>query len=426
MNPADKNEKKIVRGMKDLFYSDVEDFEFIIKNAKEISLIYGFFECITPIVEFSSIFERNLGETSDVIKKEIYKFEDRGGDLLALRPEFTAGVVRAFLENNLKMNEAKTSKRETCRIFSWGPLFRYDRPQKGRYRQFNQINFESFLRDGYLEDAEIISLAYNLLIRLGLAGKFTLEINNLGSSSTLLKYETALKEYFESFKDSLSQISRERLLKKPAKILDSKEKEDTEICKNAPKISSFYTPDEAKNFENTLKLLVENKIPFKVNESIVRGLDYYTGIVFEFTTDLLGSQSTILGGGRYNSLVQNMGGESIPAIGFAAGIERLILLIDNPKKDKNALFIVPLKEENISYAFKLSNIFKNQGITCLISSSFNQSLGARLEKISKENYESFALVLGKNEQTSEVFKIKNLSTFEEKTGDINFIISCLK
>lgn len=404
-----------VRGMQDVWGKEAEKFNFIVENARKISKNYGFFECITPVVEFANIFERNLGSESDVVKKEIYKFQDRGGESLALRPEFTAGIVRAFLQNNFS----------SARIFSVGPLFRYDRPQKGRHRQFNQVNFESFSRGGFFEDAEIVLLAYNFLTSIGLSNQFTLEVNSLGSKTTLVNYSNALSLFFEERKDELSKISQERLLKNPLRILDSKESIDIEICKNAPKIDSFYTPDEYLEFSKTLDILKHLNIPFKINLGIVRGLDYYTGIVFEFTTELLGAQSTILGGGRYDSLVKDMGGKETKAIGFAAGIERLSMLIPDRQTKEKALFLIPLKEENFIYSMNVAETVRSYGIKtfCICD---NTNVGKRLEKVSKEPYEGFAIVIGSNEELSGTFKLKDLTQSKEIDGNINTIISCLK
>lgn len=403
-----------IRGMQDVHGLDTKKFEIIIKKAKEISMSYGFAELITPILEVASLFERNLGGESDVVKKEIYKFEDRGGETLALRPEFTAGVVRHFIQNNYTNGK----------FFSYGQLFRYDRPQKGRYRQFNQVNFESFGKDGFLEDAETVILANNFLNSLGLEGKFTLEISNLGSAETLERYKKELVDFFTKNKNELSELSRERLLKNPIRILDSKETEDIEICKLIPTISEFYTHSEMLEFQETLKILDAMNVEYQVNQRIVRGLDYYTGIVFEFTTTLLGSQSTILGGGRYNKLTENMGGKETPAIGFAAGIERLALLLELPDFQEKSLSILPLKEEQILESIKFAEIFRKEGIRTTILT--NGNVGKRLEKASKEPFINFAIVLGEKELETRLFKMKNLNESKEFEGNLEFLISCLK
>ena len=237
-----------VRGMQDLFNEQADKYNLVVNTARQVSETYNFHEIITPIVEESNLFERSVGDGSDIVMKELYKFEDRGGNLLALRPEFTAGIARSFL-NNSELNQLLPQK-----LFSYGPLFRYDRPQKGRYRQLNQINFEYIGNKEYIADVEIIYLFYTILQKLGLKN-ITLEINSLGSNECKKKYESALKEYFTKFKDKLSEDSKVRLEKNPLRILDSKEECDKLLVKDAPKISEFYTEEEKEFYSNILKTL---------------------------------------------------------------------------------------------------------------------------------------------------------------------------
>ena len=237
-----------VRGMQDLFNEQADKYNLVVNTARQVSETYNFHEIITPIVEESHLFERSVGDGSDIVMKELYKFEDRGGNLLALRPEFTAGIARSFL-NNSELNQSLPQK-----LFSYGPLFRYDRPQKGRYRQLNQINFEYIGNKEYIADVEIIYLFYTILQKLGLKN-ITLEINSLGSNECKKKYESALKEYFTKFKDKLSEDSKVRLEKNPLRILDSKEECDKLLVKDAPKISEFYTEEEKEFYSNILKTL---------------------------------------------------------------------------------------------------------------------------------------------------------------------------
>ena len=387
----------------------------VIEKAKKVAKMGGFFNLHLPLLEFVDVFERNLGADTDVLKKELYRFEDRGGDMVALRPEFTASVVRSLLENSFKI---------PARIFSFGALFRYDRPQKGRYRQFHQVNFESIGDGSLLEDVQIIILANNLLNEIGIEGSFELEINSLGSKQTLNNYKKILIEYFKVNASKLSALSLERLENNPIRILDSKEPEDAEICKNAPKISSVFTEDEMERFTKTLELLTIAGVKFKVNESIVRGLDYYTGVVFEFTTTKLGSQATILGGGRYDNLVEQMGGANLPAIGFAGGVERISLLLQNEIKPEKCLFLMPFKEEHIPFCLNLLQNLRKEGVAVQILEGGN--VGKRLEKASKSPFESFALVIGDVEVSSNKFKVKNLMQSLEMEGDFEFLVSCLK
>lgn len=402
-----------IRGMQDIYGLQLEKFLFILESARKLASCYGFFELQTPVLESSSLFERNLGQESDILKKEIYKFQDRGGIEIALRPEFTAGVVRSLIENNFTL---------PARIFSCGQLFRYDRPQKGRYRQFNQVNFEIFSSGGVGEDIDCILLAYNFLCALGLHEKFSLEINTLGSKETLQKYNQELYRYFSD--KSLSEVSAQRLKKNPLRILDSNEPEDREICFNAPEITQYYHQKEKEAFETFLHILNDLNVPYKVNPRIVRGIDYYTGLVFEFVTDLLGAQSTILGGGRYDKLVFEIGGKDTPAVGFAAGVERLCLLSETKVDLKKALFILPLKDENLSFAFLLAEQCRKENIIVFIVAE--GSVTKRLGRVSKELFHSFALVVGKREESESIFLLKDLKESSEGEGDIQYIISCLK
>ena len=395
---------KKVRGMQDMHGTEKVKFEFIIEKSKALASCCGFEELKIPHLEFSSTFERNLGEETDVVKKEIYKFTDKSGEEVALRPEFTAGVVRAYIENDFKINS---------RLFSYGSLFRYERPQKGRFREFSQINFEIFGESGFLADVEVVSMAYDLLKSFEIEDKFQLEINTLGSRETMQKYKNVLIEYFLKHESSLSLLSRERLKKNPLRILDSKEEEDIKIVSNAPVIESYYTKEEKQDFEKTLNLLAKLNIPFAINHGIVRGLDYYTGIVFEFTSALIGAKSTILAGGRYDKLVHEMGGRDVPAIGFAGGIERLILLSSFKPEPKKALFILPISENEFEYSLELARYFRENNICSICV--YKGNLGKRIEKILKEPYNSFALIVGKEEIKTGIFKFKDLSKSEEKS-----------
>lgn len=262
-----------VRGTKDLFSDEIKIFNHIVETARSKGETFGFEELQTPIFEFSEVFERNLGETSDIVAKEVYKFLDRSDNFLTLRPEFTAGIVRAFISNG-ELQQVLPRK-----FFSYGPIFRYDRPQKGRQRQFNQINFEVFGEENLFCDVESILLAHNILKTLGVADKTTLEINSLGCAETKKNYEVALTEYFAKFKDDLSHDSQIRLEKNPLRILDSKESKDIELLADAPEISKFFSDEAKSRFDSILNLLNNFGLKYRVNQRLVRGLDYYTSTV---------------------------------------------------------------------------------------------------------------------------------------------------
>lgn len=394
-----------VRGTQDLFYDLMDKYNFVVDVAKNVAKTYNFHEIITPIIEESNLFERSVGDGSDIVMKELYKFEDRGGNLLALRPEFTAGVARSFL-NNGELNQNLPQK-----LFSYGPLFRYDRPQKGRYRQLNQINFEYIGNKEYIADVEIICLFYKILQELGLKN-ITLEINSLGSNDCKKRYENALKEYFSNLKDKLSEDSKVRLEKNPLRILDSKEECDKILVKDAPKINEFYSDEEKDFYANILKTLDFLNIKYFSNPLLVRGLDYYTSTVFEFTTTDLGAQSSVGGGGRYDNLIGEIGNEEVPSVGCAGGIERLMLLIDKKIEKKDELIaIIPVSENENEYCIDLANKLRNQekNIELIYSGKFKK----KMEKMNKCGAD-FAIIVGEDEIKNGKLKIKNLKTSEEE------------
>lgn len=394
-----------VRGMQDLFNEQADKYNLVVNTARQVSETYNFHEIITPIVEESNLFERSVGDGSDIVMKELYKFEDRGGNLLALRPEFTAGIARSFL-NNSELNQSLPQK-----LFSYGPLFRYDRPQKGRYRQLNQINFEYIGNKEYIADVEIIYLFYTILQKLGLKN-ITLEINSLGSNECKKKYESALKEYFTKFKDKLSEDSKVRLEKNPLRILDSKEECDKLLVKDAPKISEFYTEEEKEFYSNILKTLDKLGVSYFSNPLLVRGLDYYTSTVFEYTTTDLGAQSSVGGGGRYDNLIGEIGNEDVPSVGCAGGIERLMLLINKEiKKEKELIAVIPISENENDYCIDLATKLRNQGknIELIYSGKFKK----KMEKMNKCNAD-YAIIVGEDEVKSGKLKIKDLKTSQEE------------
>jgi histidyl-tRNA synthetase len=394
-----------LRGTQDLFAENIDKYNFIVDVARKNAKIYNFKEIMTPIIEFSNLFERSVGEGSDIVMKELYKFQDKSNDFIALRPEFTAGVVRSLAENGeLNLNLPQ-------KLFSYGPVFRHDKPQKGRYRQLNQINFEIFGNDEYVADVEVISLFNSILQGLGLKN-ITLEINSLGSAECKIKYEKALVEYFTKFKDKLSEDSRIRLEKNPLRIIDSKEQCDRELFKDAPKIYEFYTEDERDFYNNILKSLDELDIKYVSDPLLVRGLDYYTATVFEFTTNYLGSQSSVGGGGRYDNLVGQIGDTPLSAVGFGGGIERFMLLLnDDVSRKEEVIAVIPMGDNEIPYTLQLVKKLRNEGknIEYIYSGKFRK----RLERMNKCEAD-FAIVVGEDEVKSGNLKIKDLKTGEEK------------
>lgn len=406
-----------VRGTKDLFGLEIEKFNAVVELAKTRAKNYGFEELQTPIFEFSEIFERNLGEASDIISKEVYKFKDRGENFLTLRPEFTAAIVRSFISNGVFQQNLPQ------KFFSYGPIFRYDRPQKGRQRQFNQINFEVFGEKSYLQDVEVISLAAEILNALGLSKKVELQINSLGCSQTKVAYENALAQYFAKFEERLSADSKIRLQKNPLRILDSKDLQDIEICQNAPLISDFYSDDARKNLEQILSALDDAKISYVLNSRLVRGLDYYTSCVFEFVMEVDSAQNTVLAGGRYDNLVEKMGGKETPAIGFAAGVERLMMLMNFEEKKVNKLMVVYVNKEQQNHAFKLAQSLRSKAFE--VDFIFDSSLKKQMKKAG-QNDSRFVLILGEEEIASGEVQVKDFKNSSEQKVNQELVFAYLE
>jgi histidyl-tRNA synthetase len=394
-----------VRGMRDLFGDSIDKYNRVVEMAKKFAVLYNFKELRLPILEFSEIFERNLGESSDVVMKEIYKFQDKSNNSLSLRPEFTAGVVRAILTNQELRDDFP------LKLFSYGAIFRYDRPQKGRYRQFSQVNFEYFGNGSYLAEVEVLQMANDFLASLGL-NNIKLEINSLGCGESRCKYEIALKEYFKKYYNDLSEYSRMRLEKNVLRILDSKEECDRKLLSDTPKLKDFYTLDDKEFFSNILNKLELLRIKYSINQNLARGLDYYTSTVFEFIASELDAQSTVLAGGRYDDLFRKMGGtREMPAIGFAAGVDRLMLLFKNTAIDTPPVALINIGEKELDYCLKLQNMLRNNQlkIECFFTGKMKQKLTAAVKMKCK-----YAVIIGEEEVLNKEIVIKNLDLGEEK------------
>lgn len=333
-----------VRGTHDILPEEFERFNAVVTRARELATLYGFREMATPMFESTEVFSRSMGETSDVVSKEMFTFQTKGEESVTLRPEFTAGIVRAFLSNGMQQHLP-------LKLFSTGPLFRYERPQKGRQRQFHQVNYE-WLGDASPEaDVEVILLAGHLLYLLS-GKRCTLLLNSLGDRVSRTSYRDALVAHLTPKVSKLSEESQRRLAQNPLRILDSKDPRDKDITKDAPKVTDYLSETSKARFAAICNALNHKNIPFflevRKEPSLVRGLDYYTDTVFEFISEDgdLGAQNTVLAGGRYDGLVEQMGGKSTPAIGFAAGVERLLLLMSGTWQQvpDTKLVLMPLEE----------------------------------------------------------------------------------
>ncbi|MDW8314690.1 MAG: histidine--tRNA ligase [Rhodovarius sp.] len=363
-----------IRGTRDLIGADARRHQAVADVARRIAALYGFEEWITPIFEDTRVFARGLGETSDVVAKEMYTFTDRGGDSLTLRPENTAGVCRALVSNGLTQNLPQ-------KVFYAGPMFRYERPQKGRYRQFHQIGVEVLGAAEPLADAEVIACGWRIIQALGIADGVVLEINTLGDAESREAYRAALLSYFTAHEAALSPDSRVRLHRNPLRILDSKDAGDRRLVAEAPLITDFLTPAARAHYEAVLRHLAVFGVPVRENPRIVRGLDYYSHTAFEFVTDRLGAQGTVMGGGRYNGLVEEMGGPPTPAVGWAAGMERLALLMEAAGRTPPAprpVAVIPREEAAEAAAIAAAEALRGAGRLAVME--YRGSLKRRMER----------------------------------------------
>ena len=392
-----------VRGTKDIFPIEMIKYNSVIDKARSVSKLFGFDEASFPLIEKSQVFTRPLGESSDVVSKETYSFDDRGGDSITLRPEGTAGIIRAVLSEG-KLNDLP------LKYFYSGPMFRYERPQKGRLRQFTQIGIESIGNPNAIEDVEVILCGIKILKRLGINKNCILNINTLGDTVSRNEYRENLVKYFLKHESKLSKLSKNRLALNPLRILDSKENEDQDIIMNAPLFSSFLNNSSIDHFEKVLNYLKKSKVEFVHNEKLVRGLDYYCHTTFEFITEDLGSQGTVLGGGRYDGLSEMLGGPHIPAVGFAAGVDRLVMMSKLNDVSPMAVSILPIQRENFDYCYSLLNTLRDKDIKAEIYPGGNVS--KYLKKINKKNQKIVILVGDKEIQNKNVI-LKNLSTGDQ-------------
>ncbi|WP_137179949.1 histidine--tRNA ligase [Roseomonas sp. AR75] len=388
-----------VRGTRDLIGDDFRAHHHVVETARRVSALYGFEEWSTPIFEDTRVFSRGLGDTSDVVSKEMYSFVDRGGDSITLRPEATAGLCRALVSNGLAQSNLPR------KVFYTGPMFRYERPQKGRYRQFHQIDVEVLGAAEPLADAEVIACGWDVLNALGIADGVVLEINTLGDTESRDAYRAALVAYLSDHRASLSEDSQVRLEKNPLRVLDSKDETDKRIVAGAPVMRDHLTADAARFYEKVLGYLAGFGVPFRQNDRIVRGLDYYSHTAFEFVTDRLGAQGTVLGGGRYNGLVEEMGGPPTPSVGWAAGIERLAMLLAAPPSAPRPVAVIPVAEAQEAEALALAQRLRAAGVVTEVA--YKGNLKRRMERANKLHARA-ALILGEDEVAEGVVQFRDL------------------
>ncbi|KRL57140.1 histidine--tRNA ligase [Furfurilactobacillus rossiae] len=404
------------KGTADILPGMSEKWSYVEDTARLLFNDYQFHEIRTPMFENFEVFSRSAGDTSDVVTKEMYDFHDKGDRHIALRPEGTAGVVRAYVENKLYAPEQE----KPYKVFYMGPMFRYERPQTGRSREFHQIGVESFGSDSPAVDVEIMAMAMDFFNHLGLTN-LKLAVNSLGDKETRAAYHQALVDYLEPHFDDLSEDSQSRLHKNPLRVLDSKDKKDQEIVANAPSILDFMTPDAQKHLDTVKEMLEALKIPFEIDSTMVRGLDYYNHTIFEIETNspALGhGWMTICGGGRYNGLVEELGGPETPGFGFGIGMERLLLLLDNldvtaPISNPLNAYVVGIGEETNVETLKLVQAIRQAGFSA-DRDYLNRKPKAQFKTADRRQAE-FTITVGAQELESQTVHFKSMRTGEETT-----------
>ena len=400
---------RTVRGVHDLLPETLSKHNLVINEGLNTSSKYCYSQIDVPIFEFAEVFTKPLGKTSDIVTKENYTFEDRSGDLLMLRPEGTSGVVRALLNAGLTQDLPQ-------RFSYFGPMFRYERPQKGRLRQFNQFGIELLGISSSMADIEVISVGYEFLKKLNIKGNVCLKINSLGDHDSRTNYKKVLVDYLNDYKFELSDESLKRLLENPLRILDSKSEVDQKILVKAPNVLDYLNEESKERFERVCEGLKYLNIPYEIDKNLVRGLDYYCHTAFEFITNDLGAQGTVLAGGRYDGLSKILGGLDLPGVGWAAGIERLALMLDNKYNnypdvvliglsDNFNMFLLPIIQQLISSGIKTETLYTG-------------SVSKKFKRANKLNA-SFVIIIGEDEVNKNVIKLKNLKSGDQENITLN-------
>jgi len=413
---------KSVRGMPAILPGEVKKWQFVEAVAKNVLHAYSYNEIRTPVVERSELFQRTIGENTDIVAKEMYTFIDRNDQSLSLRPEATAGIIRAGIDQGFFYNQ-------TQKLWSIGPMYRYERPQKGRYRQFHQINMEAFGFPGPDIDFEMILLTGRIWKALNLS-PLQLELNSLGSPESRKEYKRQLQDYFHDHQKELDEDSLRRLDRNPLRILDSKNPDLQEIIESAPKMVDFLDQESNEHFEELMAMLQDHAIEYSLNTRLVRGLDYYTRTVFEWTTDQLGAQATVCGGGRYDALVAELGGKTTSAIGCAIGLERLIELVDvsdqNEQNNPPKIYIVAVgskaEEEGFVLAEELRDAYPNLSIEMNLNGGRFKQQFKRADKAGAD----IALILGDDEISKQTVGVKPMrSEGHQETVDRKELLSII-
>jgi histidyl-tRNA synthetase len=393
---------KAIRGMQDLLPEKKQIFRHIEDQVRDVLQRYGYLELGLPLMEPTDLFQRLVGESTDIVQKEMYTFEDRSGDSITLRPEGTAGCVRAAEQHGLTFNQVQ-------RLWYCGPMFRYERPQKGRYRQFEQIGVECFGMQGPDIDAELLFMLSRIWEALGVRDDVRLELNTLGDKGARINYRQALVEYFTPVADQLDEDSRRRLATNPLRILDSKDEGTRALLDDAPLLADYLEPESRQHFDDLRRNLDQLQVPYQVNPRIVRGLDYYNRTVFEWTTDTLGSQGAVCGGGRYDGLVEEIGGKAVPAIGFAMGLDRLALMLEAEFSSQSAAEIYVVSEPAVrGHALRLAEHIRTNLADVRVLVHCGEGKFKSQFKKADASGADVAIILGEQEVESDSVAVKPL------------------
>lgn len=415
-------EIKALKGTKDIFGDEMRKWLDMESLIRELCDDFGFTQIRTPIFEFTNLFQRGVGETTDVVQKEMYSFVDKGENHITLKPESTAAVVRSYLEHNMAADTQPT------KLYYMSPTFRYERPQAGRQRQFHQFGIEMFGSDSATADAEVIAIGHTLLKRLGIT-KVDLHINSLGGPECRKAYNEKLKGFLESKKDGLCPLCNERREKNPLRVLDCKNETCQSLLQDAPTVLDTLGTECQAHFDQLQTLLKAMNIPFVVDPSIVRGLDYYTKTVFEFISNDIGAQGTVCGGGRYDKLVEEIGGKPTPAVGFGAGMERLLLARDAENGNTleaatRDIFLGYRGEDAMMEAFKLINDLRQEGISAE-SDHLQRSVKAQMKYANKIGAK-YSAIIGESEVENKSLNLKNMETGEQAEVSFDTLVATMK
>lgn len=409
---------QLVRGMKDILPAEWKYWDYVYHTIEKVALTFGFDRIETPVLEQTSLFLRSIGEDTDVISKELFSFVDRGKNEVSLRPEATAGIARAYIEHGM------FNMPQPVKLYTVGSMFRHDRPQAGRYRQFNQLNFEVLGEKNPVIDAQIIQLAWRIYRTIGLKG-LTVQINSLGDEECRPRYIQALREYFELHENKLSKETRDRLKTNPLRLLDSKEEKVQRLIQEAPQILDFLNEDCHNHLKNILEYLDELEIPYELNPHLVRGLDYYTKTVFEIWPEKQGGANALGGGGRYDNLIENLGGRPTPAVGFGGGIERIILAIQEQgleiKRVRKAdVFLAQLGELAKKKSLKVFEDLRDAGID-IVEALGKNSIKSQL-KVADKLGVKMTLILGQKEAIDGTIIIRDMESGIQEIVDIAKVV----